>query len=188
MIGTLLQNRYRLDAELGTGGMGTIYRASDTLLQREVAVKVLSAPALGTEGRARLLREAQAVARLNHPNIVSLYDAGESTAPFLVMELVAGDSLRDRRNRWKRRWTSPASCAARSIIPTRMAWCIATPKPENVLITPEAWRNSSTSGWPARAPPAPPSKAHWSARCSISRQNKRWARRSMRAPTCMRWG
>src|SRR5512135_2699595 len=97
MIGTTLQNRYRLDSELGTGGMGTIYRAYDTLLQREVAVKVLSASTLGTEGRARLLREAQAVARLNHPNIVSLYDAGESGgAPFLVMELVAGSSLRER--------------------------------------------------------------------------------------------
>jgi serine/threonine-protein kinase len=97
MIGTYLQNRYRLDAELGQGGMGAIYRATDTLLQREVAVKVLSASGLGTEGRARLLREAQAVARLNHPNIVSLYDAGETDgAPFIVMELVEGQSLRDR--------------------------------------------------------------------------------------------
>src|SRR5512139_1894653 len=97
MIGALLQNRYRLDAELGQGGMGTIYRATDTLLQREVAVKLLSASGLGTEGRARLLREAQAVARLNHPNIVSLYDAGESNGvPFIVMELVAGQSLREK--------------------------------------------------------------------------------------------
>src|SRR5512145_357169 len=97
MIGTSLQNRYRLDAELGQGGMGAIYRATDTLLQREVAVKVLSASSLGTAGRARLLREAQAVARLNHPNIVSLYDAGEADGtPFLVMELVEGQSLRDR--------------------------------------------------------------------------------------------
>src|SRR5512135_1458673 len=104
MIGTTLQNRYRLDSELGTGGMGTIYRAYDTLLQREVAVKVLSASGLGTAGRARLLREAQAVAKLNHPNIVSLYDAGETdpatgsgqATPFIVMELVTGQSLRDR--------------------------------------------------------------------------------------------
>ena len=96
MIGTTLQNRYRLDAELGTGGMGTVYRAYDTLLQREVAVKVLNASGLGTEGHARLLREAQAVARLNHPNIISVYDAGESNSvPFLVMELVAGESLLD---------------------------------------------------------------------------------------------
>ena len=76
MIGALLQNRYRLDTELGTGGMGTVYRAHDMLLDRDVAVKVLSDAGLGTEGRARLLREAQAVAKLNHPNIVAVYDAG----------------------------------------------------------------------------------------------------------------
>jgi tetratricopeptide (TPR) repeat protein len=103
MIGTLLQNRYRLDAELGTGGMGTVYRAHDTLLDRDVAVKILNEAGLGTEGRARLLREAQAVAKLNHPNIVAVYDAGEvdpaaapgvSTTPYIVMELVEGSSLR----------------------------------------------------------------------------------------------
>ena len=105
MIGTLLQNRYRLDAELGHGGIGTVYRAHDTLLDRDVAVKVLNDAGLGTEGRARLLREAQAVAKLNHPNIVAVHDAGEvdpaaapgaGGTPFLVMELVEGTSLRDR--------------------------------------------------------------------------------------------
>jgi serine/threonine protein kinase len=67
MIGTLINERYRLDSELGRGGMGTIYRAHDTLLDRDVAVKVLSDTTLNTESRARLLREAQAAARLNHP-------------------------------------------------------------------------------------------------------------------------
>lgn len=97
MIGTTLQNRYRLDSELGQGGMGVVYRAHDTLLDRAVAVKVLSNAGLGTEGRARLLHEARAAARLNHPNIVSVYDAGESDgSPFIVMELVEGQSLYDR--------------------------------------------------------------------------------------------
>src|SRR5512136_2202758 len=96
MIGTLLQNRYRLDEELGRGGMGMIYRAYDTLLDRDVAVKVLTEAGLGTEGRARLLREAQAVAKLNHPNIVAVYDAGEvDGTPFIVMELVEGSPLRE---------------------------------------------------------------------------------------------
>ncbi len=95
--GTTLQNRYRLDAQLGRGGMGVVYRAYDTLLHREVAVKVLSDTALGSDGRARLLREAQAAAKLNHPNIVSVYDAGEAEGvPFIVMELVEGRSLHDQ--------------------------------------------------------------------------------------------
>ncbi len=96
MIGTTLQNRYRLDAELGRGGIGVIYRAHDTLLDRDVAVKVLSDPTLSAESRARLLREAQAAAQLNHPNIVSIYDAGEvGDVPFIVMELVEGESLHE---------------------------------------------------------------------------------------------
>jgi serine/threonine protein kinase len=103
-IDTLLNGRYRLEAELGRGGMGVVYRAHDTLLDRPVAVKVLSATELGTEGRARLLREARAAAGLNHPNIVSVHDAGEAqipehegATPFVVMELVEGPSLHDRR-------------------------------------------------------------------------------------------
>ncbi len=72
MKGAILQGRYRIDAELGRGGMGVVYRAHDTLLDRAVAVKVLSEASLGNEGRARLLREAQAAAKLDHPTIVSI--------------------------------------------------------------------------------------------------------------------
>ncbi|MGE5601907.1 MAG: serine/threonine-protein kinase, partial [Nitrososphaerales archaeon] len=98
MIGTVLNSRYRLDAELGQGGMGVVYRGHDLLLGRDVAVKLLSKAGLGTEGRARLLREAQAVAKLNHPNIVTLYDAGEADgSPFIVMELLSGVSLFERK-------------------------------------------------------------------------------------------
>jgi serine/threonine-protein kinase len=138
VIGLTLQNRYRLDAELGCGGMGTVYRAHDTLLDRDVAVKVLNDAGLGTEGRARLLREAQAAAKLNHPNIVAVYDAGEvSGTPFIVMELVEGTSLRDR----------PPSTLEETLDITRQL-CAALDhahknsvvhrdlKPENVLITP----------------------------------------------------
>jgi tetratricopeptide (TPR) repeat protein/predicted Ser/Thr protein kinase len=97
MIGTFLNQRYRLDAELGRGGMGVIYRAHDALLDRTVAVKVLTQRGLGSQGRARLLREAQAAARLNHPNIVAVYDAGETDGlPFIVMEYVPGTSLHDQ--------------------------------------------------------------------------------------------
>jgi predicted ATPase len=104
MIGTLINERYRLDSELGRGGMGTIYRAHDTLLGRDVAVKVLSDVTLSAESRARLLREAQAAAQLNHPNIVSIYDAGEAKGlrregtPFIVMELVDGQAVHARHS------------------------------------------------------------------------------------------
>src|SRR5262245_26984221 len=75
--------------------MGVVYRARDTLLHRPVAVKVLSASGLGTAGKARLLAEARAAAKLNHPNIVTVHDAGEADdSPFIVMELVEGRSLR----------------------------------------------------------------------------------------------
>jgi ABC-type oligopeptide transport system substrate-binding subunit len=96
MIDALVNHRYRLDAELGQGGMGTVYRAYDTLLDRPVALKVLNTTGLGTEGRAGLLREARAAARLNHPNIMAIYDAGEADGlPFIVMELLAGRTLCD---------------------------------------------------------------------------------------------
>jgi tetratricopeptide (TPR) repeat protein len=99
--GTTLQNRYRIESELGHGGMGVVYRGHDTLLDRPVALKVLSKTGrLGSAGQSRLLREAQAVAKLNHPNIVSIYDAGEQDeSPYIVMELVEGQSLRADQTR-----------------------------------------------------------------------------------------
>jgi serine/threonine-protein kinase len=98
-----LLNRYHLGEVLGQGGMGTVYRAHDTVLERDVAVKLLSATSLGTEGKARMLREARSVASLNHPNIVAVFDAGEAdqgassgSAPFVVMELVEGNNLHEQ--------------------------------------------------------------------------------------------
>jgi len=95
--GALLGNRYQIGSELGRGGMGVVYRATDRELLREVAVKV--APASSSpETRQRLLREARAAAALNHPQIVQVYDVGEHDgAPFFVMELVTGPSLRTAR-------------------------------------------------------------------------------------------
>jgi predicted ATPase len=96
MINQLLNDRYRLDAELGRGAMGIVYRGHDTLLDRDVAVKVLSPEVLNAETRARLLREAQAAAQLRHPNIVPVFDAGEvDGTPYIVME-VGGPSLHER--------------------------------------------------------------------------------------------
>ncbi|MGH2453869.1 MAG: protein kinase domain-containing protein [bacterium] len=94
--GTLLVQRYRLDAKLGEGGMGVVYRAHDSLLQRPVAVKTLSPALFGEEGARRFLREAQAVARLQHPSIVAVFDAVEEGGSLaIVMELVEGQTLRE---------------------------------------------------------------------------------------------
>lgn len=92
--GTLLNERYRLDHEIGRGGMGVVFQGWDTLLQRKIAVKVLSQKSLGGGGADRLLDEARVIARLDHPNIVTLFDAGEVDGdPFLVMQLVEGENL-----------------------------------------------------------------------------------------------
>ncbi len=90
--------RYRIGDALGEGGMGVVYGAHDTVLRREVALKVLSTAASErdpAEARARLLREARAAAALVHPSAVSIFDVGEADGmPFIAMELVAGRSLR----------------------------------------------------------------------------------------------
>jgi serine/threonine protein kinase len=74
MIGSKLLERYRIDSELGQGGMGIVYQAFDTYLKRSVAIKVLSDPGLSADNQSRLLDEARAVAGLSHPNIVTVYD------------------------------------------------------------------------------------------------------------------
>jgi hypothetical protein len=92
MEGQLILDRFRIVDELGRGGFGTVFRAYDERLEREVAVKAL---ARGPAGR-RVLREAQAAARLNHPAIVTLYELGEAgDAVYLVSELVDGGTIRE---------------------------------------------------------------------------------------------
>lgn len=96
--GSLLRDRYRLDSEIGRGGMGIVYRATDLELMREVAVKVLPGTLSSPDARQRLMREARAAASLNHPHIISVHDVGEAEGlPFLVMELVNGPSLSQAR-------------------------------------------------------------------------------------------
>jgi tetratricopeptide (TPR) repeat protein/predicted Ser/Thr protein kinase len=139
MIGTLINDRYRIDAERGQGGMGIVYRGHDIALDRHIAIKLLSKTGLGTQGRSRLISEAQMVAKLNHPNIVTVYDVGETSgAPFIVMEFVEGQTLHERR---------PAKIA--DIVAITRQVCAALEhahesgivhrdlKPENVFITPE---------------------------------------------------
>ena len=84
--------RYEIVSLLGEGGMGVVYLARDPAIGRQVAIKVHRADT--DDLRERFLREARAVGRINHPNIVSIYDVGQHEGqPFLVMEFVAGPTL-----------------------------------------------------------------------------------------------
>ncbi len=89
---------YEIDAPAGTGGMGEVYKATDTRLGRTVALKVLPPQsAMNEDARARFEREAKTISSLNHPNICTLHDIGhENGVYFLVMELLEGESLADR--------------------------------------------------------------------------------------------
>src|SRR5271163_1387061 len=116
-LGTLLGGRYRLDAQIGQGGMSTVYRAFDTVLERPVAIKLMHREiASDSDQLERFRREARSVARLNHPHIVTVIDAGEEPSPeslgagesteagfgegavgtpYIVLEYVEGETLKD---------------------------------------------------------------------------------------------
>src|SRR5262245_3643970 len=89
---------YEVIGSLGSGGMGEVYRARDTRLDRSVAIKVLSADAAGdADLRARFIREAKAVAALEHPHICRLYDVGDADGVhYLVMPLLDGKTLAEQ--------------------------------------------------------------------------------------------
>src|ERR1700730_17688627 len=106
VIGTLLGGRYRLDAQIGRGGMSTVYRAFDTVLERPVAIKLMHREiAADSDQLERFRREARSVAQLNHPHVVTVIDAGEEPsidganpgegAPYIVLEYVQGETLKD---------------------------------------------------------------------------------------------
>lgn len=87
--------RYTIEALIGQGGMGCVYRAYDPRLDRRVALKVIFPSVAPAAANARLLREARAAAALDHPNAVAIFDVGEfDGAPYIVMELVEGRTLR----------------------------------------------------------------------------------------------
>jgi eukaryotic-like serine/threonine-protein kinase len=97
MIGELIDGRYEIEDLVGTGGMSSVYRARDTVLERRVALKILHDHfSSDPEYVERFRREARAIARLNHPNIVTVIDRGDFQGrQFIVFELVPGDNLKD---------------------------------------------------------------------------------------------
>jgi tetratricopeptide (TPR) repeat protein/tRNA A-37 threonylcarbamoyl transferase component Bud32 len=141
-----LQNgRYAVLKKLGEGGKGIVYKARDTVLNRVVAIKMLKSAASSDESYARFIREAQAVAKLNHPNIVSIYDIGkENERQFFVIEFVDGMSLRGLMETYPE-----GKCDIQTVLRTAIDVCGALQfahshgvlhrdvKPENILTTQE---------------------------------------------------
>src|SRR5881628_1082479 len=91
---------YEIQAPLGAGGMGEVYRARDTRLERTVAIKVLPDHLSSPEARQRFEREAKTISQLSHPHICALYDVGhEGEVEYLVMEYLEGETLAERLGR-----------------------------------------------------------------------------------------
>lgn len=98
LLGTTLDNRYKIDAVIGQGGMSTVYRARHLFLNRDVAIKIMQEHlASNMEGRMRFQREAQAAASLSHPNIIQVTEFGVASGgePYMVMDYLEGKSLAD---------------------------------------------------------------------------------------------
>ena len=149
----VLNNRYRLLELVGSGGMAVVYRGLDTLLEREVAVKVLregyaSDPAF----LARFRREAQAAANLQHPNIVTVYDVGEDGARhYIVMEYVHGQDLKTLIRQAGQLPVEEALDIAVQISSGaghahRMGLVHCDVKPQNVLVTEDGWAKVTDFG------------------------------------------
>src|SRR5215213_11181163 len=99
---TALTDRYRIERELGAGGMATVYLAEDLKHRRRVAIKVLRPELAAVIGADRFLREIETIAGLQHPHVLGLIDSGEvNGTAYYVMPFVDGESLRDRLVREK---------------------------------------------------------------------------------------
>jgi predicted ATPase/tRNA A-37 threonylcarbamoyl transferase component Bud32 len=141
-----LQNgRYAILKKLGEGGKGVVFKARDTVLNRVVAIKMLKSAGAEEEAYLRFITEAQAVAKLNHPNIVSIHDIGrEDEKQFFVLEFVDGESLRDLMQTYPE-----GKCDVQTVLRIGIDVCSALKyahsqnilhrdiKPENVMITKE---------------------------------------------------
>ncbi len=129
--------RYRIDTVLGSGGMGIVYRAWDPQLARAVAIKVVRRGTEDEKGRARLIREAQALARLSHPHVCHVYDVGtDGEEVWVAMELIDGVSLREWAGEKREGLLEVLLGAAKGIAAAHDAGLVHRDiKPENVLVT-----------------------------------------------------
>src|SRR6266700_217162 len=140
MIGASL-NQYRITSSIGAGGMGEVFRARDTRLNRDVAVKVLPKDFVADADRLRRFeQEAKTLAALNHPNVLTVFDAGvHEGAPYLVSELLLGKTLREEMNRGAlpvRKATEYALQIAHGLAAANGKGVIHRDlKPENIFVT-----------------------------------------------------
>ncbi len=140
---TVLNERYRLVELIGAGGMATVYRGEDLLLERSVAIKFLREPYAGDPAaQKRFLGEARSAAKLDHPNIVHIYDVGQDdvSRPYIVMELVRGEDLKSTIRRDAPLSVTRALKIASAICAGvghahRMGTVHCDLKPQNILVT-----------------------------------------------------
>src|SRR5688572_29061529 len=139
-VGTRLGS-YEIGAPLGRGGVGEVYRAWDPRLEREVALKILHERSEVDPDRVwRFVAEARAASALNHPNILTVYDAAvEGATPFIVSELIEGDSLREEIRRGAmplKRLLDLATQIADGLAEAHAAGIVHRDlKPENIMVT-----------------------------------------------------
>ena len=193
-----LAGRYVLEAPIGRGGMGEVWRGTDTVLGRQVAVKTIDLRNLPDEsGAARFEREARATAGLSHPNVVTVHDSGvEGDTAYIVMELLPGPSLADLLADGPLpvdevvevgRQVASALDAAharglvhRDIKPGNIAYAADGRVPRARL------RHHPAHGADRRRRRSPPRTPSW-APPSTSPRSRRWAGGSTGAPTSTRW-
>jgi serine/threonine protein kinase len=200
---------YEVSARIGAGGMGEVWRARDTRLGRDVAIKILTRTGSSDADRIRRFEvEMKAVGRLSHPNVLAVFDVGSHEgSPYLVSELLEGETLRDRLDRGP----LPARFVATTAVEIAQGLAAAHAagvvhrdlKPENVFVTQTAGSSSSISVSPSSSSRGRPrlrrsgrsetaarsrSRASSSGRCGTCRRSRFAGRRSTTGPTSSRSG
>src|SRR3984885_3102258 len=152
---------YRIEGPLGEGGMGTVYRALDTKLQRPVAIKFLSDDLADAAARRRFQREAQMASSLNHPHILTVYDIGEFEGKqYLATEFVDGGTLRNWAKRQPRSWEDAVELltgVADGLATAHQAGILHRDiKPDNILVTASGYAKLADFGLAKLADAAQP--------------------------------